>query len=143
VSPSQVLEILLAEFGLERNKTTAEAGSSRTSQGPGFIVAAGDLNPMSRAIHREELGIDPNVSVQLTLRKSGDSPLAMTNMLRGVLAVLRKVSGDAVLVALGGQVFLLRKEGKLLLDKATTGLWTQERLELVGMPHELRNLPVM
>ena len=59
-------------------------------------------------------------------------------MLQGVLAVLRHESGDAVLLFAGETVLLLRREGQLYLD-SSTGLWNEERLELVGMPYALRS----
>jgi len=110
-------------------------------QGPGFLLAAGPIAHASQAMMEEGLGIVPSVDLQFWV-DADQRHHAVTALLRGVLAVLQRVPGDAVLLFGGESVLLLRRGRHLQLD-SRTGIWTPERLALADMPYALQDLPVL
>ncbi|WP_338872131.1 SitI3 family protein [Myxococcus stipitatus] len=137
LAPEQVLQVAMEALAL-RPASESPRGEIR---GPGFLLAAGPVAPMSKAMMEEARGFAPSVDLQFGL-EAHQRHTAMTAMLHGVLAVLRHVSGDAALLFGGETVLLLRRHGQLLLD-ASTGVWTPERLALVSAPYAMQALPTL
>ena len=141
-SPQQVLRIALSELGMAPNTERSEEGVFKETAGPGFLVSAGPMGKQSRSMLEEMLHISPDVDLRFWIDALGDRYTAQTLMLRSILAVLGQIPGDAVLMFIGETVLLLRRGGRLYLD-AGTGVWTPERLELVKLPYEVKNFPVL
>lgn len=135
LKPESVLAVVLQTLELRPDI----GASGEEVEGRGFLLAASAVAPMSREMVEEALGFSPSVDLQFWL-DDGQRHIAMTTMLRGVLAVLRQVPGDATLLFGGEAVLLLRREGQLILDSGA-GAWTPERLAFVEAPYEMRELP--
>ncbi|ADO68468.1 SitI3 family protein [Stigmatella aurantiaca] len=142
LSPQQVLRIALKEVGLEPETALVSPGVFKETAGPGFLVSAGPVAPMSKAILEEELGISPAVNLHFWIDSGDERHAAIASMLQAGLAVLRQVPGDAVLLFIGETVLVLRQHGHLYLD-SRTGIWTPERLNRVDMPYTMRHFPVL
>lgn len=140
--PQEVLRLALETLGLRPRSTLTREGVFEETVGPGFLVSAGPVAPMSRALLEEAWGISPTVDIHFWLDAGDERHAALTAMLQSIVAVLRQDAGDAVLLFSGETPLLLRHEGKLLLD-ARSGIWTRERLSLVDLPYALRNLPTL
>ncbi|QSQ11745.1 SitI3 family protein [Myxococcus landrumensis] len=136
-SPEKVLEVVVDALAL-RPIPENQRGEVR---GPGFLLAAGPVAPMSKAMVEEALGFSPSVDLQFWL-EAQQRHAAMTAMLQGVLAVLLGIPGDATLLFGGETVLLLRRHGQLLLD-SSTGAWTPERQALVKTPYAMQALPTL
>ncbi|WNG25653.1 hypothetical protein F0U62_17750 [Cystobacter fuscus] len=137
-----VLKLALAELGLTPETARTEEGFIEETRGAGFFASANPTSEMERMILKEGLDIEPSLNVHFTLDKFSDMSQAVTSMLQGVLAVLRQVSGDAVLLFNGDTVVLLRRGGHLYLD-SRTGIWKMDRLKMVDMEYALKDFPVL
>ncbi|WP_257453845.1 SitI3 family protein [Archangium lipolyticum] len=145
LDPQHILGLVMAELGLVVEARQSEDGCYEDIVGPGFLTYAYCMPAPVRMVYKESLAIEPKLAVHFTLAYDpvpGEWEQAVASMLRGVLAVIRQVQGDAVLVFNGDYVLLLRREGHLVLD-TSSGLWNPERLSLVTMPHTLKGLPTM
>ncbi|WP_163863955.1 SitI3 family protein [Myxococcus eversor] len=135
LEPERVLAVVF--HSLELRLDTGASGEE--VEGRGFLLTASAVAPKSREMVEEALGFSPSVDLQFWLDDS-ERRVAMAAMLRGVLAVLHQVPGDATLLCGGDTVLLLRREGQLILDSGT-GAWTPERLASVDALYEMRQLP--
>ncbi|ATB30121.1 SitI3 family protein [Melittangium boletus] len=142
LSPQRVLRIALLELGLMPNTDRTAEGVFKESTGPGFLVSAGPMGTPSRRMLEEALHVSPDVDLRFWLDALGDRHSAQTSMLRGILAALGQIPGDAVLTFSGEKVLLLRRGGRMYLE-AETGVWTPDRLRLVQQPYEMKNFPVL
>lgn len=140
LKPDDVLMILLEPLGRRLNPERDPQGFRESSRGPGFDSSAGPVSDGRREILTEQLGITPKVSVRITPDKFGDEVSQQYEaMIRGVVAVLRQVPGDAVLLFEGDRILLLRKEGQLYLNKAWG--WDDRDRPWVDIPYELKDIP--
>jgi hypothetical protein len=83
----------------------------------------------------EDIGIEPRSVVRFVLTKHKDLNAQQLNVLRVALYLLAAVPGDGVLLFNGEAVWLLRRQGQLILNSQ---LWNENRLALVSDPYELR-----
>ncbi|MFY1827940.1 SitI3 family protein [Myxococcus fulvus] len=134
-TPHHVLTLVRESLGM---KPGPEAPHEEV-EGPGLLIAAGPVAQATRQWLESSLGFTPSVDLQFWVEERRRHP-ALTTLLQGVLDVLRRTPGDAVLVFGGESVLLLRRAGHLFLDSGT-GVWTQERLALVDGAYELKVLP--
>jgi len=114
--------------------------------GPGAHVRGGMLvsvvestpQPYVAPVERT-FGFASVLNVLFRFDKFGDSAGQRDDMVRLVVAVLADVVGDAVLEFAGENVWLLRREGRLVVD-VDGGFWTPELLALLP-PHDRAELP--
>jgi hypothetical protein len=62
------------------------------------------------------------------------------DVLRVGLRLAAEISGDEVLLFNGETVWLLRRQGELVLNSE---LWDARRLAIVDVPHQLRIIPTL
>jgi len=136
-----VLAIICEALALKRRAYSTPQEEGEDVEGPGFLLAAGPVAPEIQEMMEEGLGFSPSVDLQFWV-DADQRHVAVTALLGGVLAVLRQVPGDAVLLFGGGSVLLLRRAGRLHLD-SRTGVWTPERLALTDAPYEMQALPTL
>ena len=84
--------------------------------------------------------LQASVQVWFRLKKRGDTNAAELRIVRASATLLAAGAGDAVLLFNGEDVVLLRKQGKLLLNR-DLGFWSDERRALLALPHELESIP--
>jgi hypothetical protein len=104
-----------------------------------------DVNPVSdsyREYLQEELDIQVDQRVFFRLDKFSDLEAARLSLLRVTSLVLAVVGGDAALLFNGELVLLLRRRGKLALNR-DTDFWTPERLSALRLKYEMAPLAMI
>src|SRR5690606_4266207 len=87
----------------------------------------------------EELGFNPTVDVTFRLAKDAASP--QQDQVVGLVAgLLRRVPGDAVLHYLGEHLWLVRRDGELVVNERPD-FWSPERLAMLPTPFRRAHVP--
>jgi hypothetical protein len=88
----------------------------------------------------DEFGFVPRVQVSFRIDRDGDADAARLRIIRACGALLQAGRSDAVLLFNDDNVVLLREQGRLLLNREL-GFWSEARRALLGLPHELEDIP--
>jgi hypothetical protein len=107
---------------------------------PGLLVRIGQLSPPEIEMIEEEFQFTPTAVVTFFRDKETDPVTVRTNLLRGCVALLEGNTDDAVLLLNGEVVILLRRNGRLALNKIE-GFWTEAELAVIPAPIEFESIP--
>lgn len=111
-------------------------GAKGSLRGGGwFEVEATEYDPPDPV--ETQFGFAPTIDVYFGLSKSGDFESQETDMLRIVLGILARISGDAVLHFEHDEVWLLRRDGRLTINGE---LWKPQQQALLSQPYERASL---
>lgn len=120
--------------------------AGRAYAGPGVTAWVGDDVEVRDEIIREELGIGVRrwlgFRVDLSAFDEGEGYLGMKTIVTTSLRVLEQGSFDAVLLFNGESPVLLRRSGRLILNKSK-GFWRPPMLSLVKAPYAMEDLPTL
>lgn len=114
------------------------------------VFADGAIVAISRARlfadQRAALGIDPQLQLYFGCADNSKTAAWTTNTVIGVTTLLRLMPGDALFVYSSQSPALLRKGGRLILDRRA-GLWGEgvvpRVLPLVDLPYEFGEIPLV
>jgi len=120
-------------------------GSGGQGQGPGLFFGVYNVSPDRRELLLDDYGIDSRIDVGFRVDLSAYDDergyLGNRTVITAALAVLKAVPCNAILLYNGESPLMLRREGKLWLNRAS-GWWTsKERLDLVDLPYAMKDLP--
>ena len=86
-----------------------------------------------------DFGMARAATVDATFDRDGDFDDQVDELLQLLFALLSAVGGDAVLHYDYAEVWLVRREGRVVLSD-DDDIWTPDRLALVTVPHERSHL---
>jgi hypothetical protein len=140
LEPPEVLAAILNEgnLGVNSNDDTRDYGID--AAWGGISVHVSNLGVESKDILKEELGISQNLSIVFRLDRHEGWKHSRNIMLQSVSIILNGFPGDAALLFNGEDVILVRKSGKLILNSGLD-FWTNECLGLLGIKHEMDDIP--
>ncbi|MFG2436844.1 SitI3 family protein [Streptomyces sp. NPDC048508] len=96
------------------------------------VTASGPLHPRHTIV--SGLGFTPTVGVGFRLAKGVEVSAQQDDMIQLVAPLLEEVDGDAVLHCQLEAIWLLRRDGELILS-GDDDLWRFQRLALVAPPY--------
>ena len=114
----------------------------KSLRAPGLFINIYNLD-FERGVTRQA-GIEARIGVSFNRSGVNAADTWEESTVRAVLALLHACSGDALLMYCSDTPVLLRKDGKLILDKRTD-LWElvgNDLLGLVDLPYEFGVIPV-
>jgi hypothetical protein len=114
-----------------------ECKGTKGSLGGGgwFDVDVAEYDPPDPV--EEQFGFAPTIEVYFGLNKFGDFEAQETDVIRLVLAVLTRIPGDALLHFEHGDVWLLRRGGRVTINDS---LWKPQQIALLPQPYERAQL---
>ncbi len=137
-SAHEVARSLIAT-GLFGEQVTAERlveeGAATTN---GTWLRAFAVSPRPSHPIVTDLGFTPTTSVAFQLAKDHAVPKQQDDVVRMTSAVLRRVTGDAVLHRDLEHIWLLRRDELVSVSEEDTW-WPAERLALVGLPYQRKS----
>jgi hypothetical protein len=131
-------EVAIGTGELPPETTVAELLSGADTAS-GMWTCVNAVNPPSWNSVRTDFGMDPTVSVEFALGKSGDVEAQLDHIVRLVAGVLAEVAGDAVLHRDFESVLLLR-QGATVRISDRDDEWPASRLAAIGQPYSRAGL---
>ena len=144
ISPEEILKIFFTGINFQPEiyhmVTTREVTGAK---GPHFTADTWTFSAPAFFVEhlKESVGFVPTVTMVFSLDKYyPNSHEIETNIIRGTLALLKQTSWDMVLEFHDSTIsMLLRRAGRLFLNDSKE-LWTPERLKLIDMDYEFKQI---
>ena len=105
----------------------------------GIKIFVQDAQGLSAQIIEDEFGFYPKIQITFMLNKFSDLALLQKRVITMVDSLLRKETGDTVLLFNGESVILLRIGSELRLNK-NEKFWQDDILSLVNPPYKFETI---
>lgn len=143
LEPQQVLELMFTRLSIEPHIYQSDnMGVIVSTAGSGFTTYSSILSDLQASLLKEELNIDCNIHIVFRLDKFEDRKIAKTNLLQLTIGLLQQTQGDAALLFNGEQPLFIRSSERLTLNKSTD-FWTSYYSNIVTIPYEMKDIPVL
>lgn len=141
--PKQALKLMFTGVGIDvRIEKSKKRGVFLSTDASGLITDAYCFKDNDTSHIAADLGISAAMLIMFRLNKFTDLEAQKKVLIRLTIELLRQVEGDAVLLFNGEVVWLLRKQGELILN-SDMNLWRPDALVLVTLPYEMKDLPTL
>ncbi len=139
LTPFEVSDIIFELEGLKKNDR------ENTFFVDWLIGGVSEESESDKRLNQEEFGLSPTISIWFDPRCDDDEEQekAMKDMMRVIVHILQKDSGDAVLVIDGEYLVLSRIKGNLLLDSDNFGekdRWWNPQVDVPFKNYEVKDL---
>jgi len=84
---------------------------------PNFHGYAGTVEEPSRTWNKEDFGVASRVSILFNVPYEASLAQAKASLVRGTMALLKRIPDDLFLQWDGGTMFLIRRQGKLYVNR--------------------------
>ena len=139
--PEQSLTLMFTGIGVQaRIKKLDKRGVFIATDPSGLTTYAYRFFDNYPSYIATDLGIEASMLIVFRLDKFQDWETQKKTLLRATLKLLRQVKGDAALLFNGEVVWLLHKEGELILNSGSD-LWRPDDLVLVTLPYQMKDFP--
>jgi hypothetical protein len=140
LGPEQALLVLFeGDARIDKSGESTKTDVFMTS-GPGFQTYAFETSFERRSFLKDELGVDPSLTILFRVDKFQNREDQIRVILDATIRMLQQTHGNVILLANGEIVWLLRKSGKLILNRRTN-LWTPNLMALVTLGYEIELVP--
>lgn len=131
LTPVEVQAVILSGTDLKLNGDCLE--------GNGVVASISETGYRSESVMKY-FGFTPTVSIAMRLDKFEQRDEGRNSVIRIVSLLAKSIPGDMVLLFNHEYVYLLRKDGKVILNSYDKKLWNTEMLSLLDLPTESRDM---